>query len=274
MSTEAYEQRTGAETFDHGSDPNFVAYYAAESQTPATHERFARVRDRALELLAETGRPGPHDVIDIGCGAGTQAMLWAGQRHRVRAIDVNQQLIAIGRDRARRAGLSIAFDVGSATALPYESGSADVVLMPELLEHVVEWERCLDEAVRVLRPGGLMYLSTTNWLCPVQQEFELPAYAWYPGFVKRWCERRAVTSHPHWVHHARYPAVNWFSYYSLARWFRARGFRTLDRFDLIARRSLAAPQRMAIGALRALPPLRVLAHVASSGTTIWALRGT
>lgn len=272
MTTEAYEEGVRAEAFDHSSDPNFIAYYAAYSQLPEAQERFLRVRDRALELLAANGREGPHDVVDIGCGAGTQAMLWAGPGHRVRALDVNQHLISIARERAARANLTVQFDVGTATALPYADASADVVVMPELLEHVVEWERCLLEAVRVLRVGGLLYLSTTNWLCPVQREFQLPAYAWYPGFVKRWCERKAVTTHPHWVEHARYPAVNWFSYFGLSRWLRARGFRTLDRFDLIARRPLAAPVRLAIAALRAAPPLRVLAHVVSSGTTVWAFR--
>ncbi|MGZ8272779.1 MAG: class I SAM-dependent methyltransferase [Burkholderiaceae bacterium] len=260
------------EAYDHSSDPNFVAYYAAESQTAETRGRFERVRNRALELLAENGRRGTQDVIDIGCGAGTQAMLWAALGHRVRALDVNQQLVSIGRERAEKSRLAIQFDVGTATALPYPDASADVVLMPELLEHVPEWERCLDEAVRVVRPGGLVYLQTSNWLCPVQHEFKLPAYSWYPRALKRWCERKAVTTHPHWVEHARYPAVNWFSFYGLSRWFQARGFRTLDRFDLLSKRTLPTPARVAVGAVRALPPLRVLAHMATDGTTVWALR--
>jgi 2-polyprenyl-3-methyl-5-hydroxy-6-metoxy-1,4-benzoquinol methylase len=53
----------------------------------------------------------------------------------------------------------------------------DVCLLPELLEHVADWQSCLNEAARVLRPGGLLYLSTTNVLCPRQQEFNLPLYS-------------------------------------------------------------------------------------------------
>jgi 2-polyprenyl-6-hydroxyphenyl methylase/3-demethylubiquinone-9 3-methyltransferase len=258
--------------FDHSSDPNFLDYYARESLSPETVGRFTRVRDRAIALLAENGRDGAFDVLDIGCGAGTQAILWAELGHRVSAIDINEPLVGLGRQRAQERGMPIRFDVGSATALPHAAGSVDVALLPELLEHVAQWETCLAEAVRVLRPGGLLYLSTTNWLCPRQQEFALPAYSWYPGPVKRWCEQRAVTSHPQWANHARYPAVNWFSYFELARWLRARGFRTFDRFDVLARQPLGRTQAIVVGAIRSMRLARLLAHMVTEGTTVWAVR--
>ncbi|MCC7488471.1 MAG: methyltransferase domain-containing protein [Gammaproteobacteria bacterium] len=258
--------------FDHSSDPSFFDYYARESLSAGTVQRFERVRDRALALLARRGRHGPFSVLDIGCGAGTQAMLWAGLGHQVAAIDVNEPLVVLGRRRAAERSLPIRFDVGSATALPYDSASIDVALLPELLEHVAEWEACLGEAVRTLRPGGLLYLSTTSWLCPRQEEFTLPGYSWYPGPVKRWCVRRSLTTHPQWANHARYPAVNWFSYYGLSRWLRARGFQTLDRFDVLAQQPLGGLQATVVGAIRALPPARLLAHMATAGTTVWALR--
>ena len=59
MTTEAHDEAVRTVAYDESSDPKFVEYYAAESQTPATHSRFSRVRDRALELLADNGRSGP-----------------------------------------------------------------------------------------------------------------------------------------------------------------------------------------------------------------------
>jgi 2-polyprenyl-6-hydroxyphenyl methylase/3-demethylubiquinone-9 3-methyltransferase len=55
--------------------------------------------------------------------------------------------------------------------------SMDVCLVPELLEHVREWRECLADFARVLRPGGVLVLTTNNKLCPVQQEFNLPLYS-------------------------------------------------------------------------------------------------
>jgi len=262
-----------SEEFDHSSDPQFLSYYARASQSEETAARFSRILSRAQGLLAERGRPSEAlDVVDIGCGAGTQALLWAERGHRVTALDVNEPLIALARQRAQERGLSVRFDVGTATQLPYADKSADVVLLPELLEHVAEWEACLSEAVRILRPGGLLYLSTSNWLCPRQQEFTLPLYSWYPGPVKRWCERKAVTTRPEWANHARYPAVNWFSYFQLSRWLRTRGFRTLDRFDMLATQPVGGVARAVVTSIQMLPPLRVLGHIATEGTTVWALR--
>jgi len=259
--------------WDHSTNPDFLEYYARQSLSPETIGRFTRVRDKALALLAESGdRTGPLEVVDIGCGAGTQCRLWAQLRHHVHGLDVNAPLIEVARQRAREEQLEIQFDVGSATALPYADASMDVSLLPELLEHVAEWEACLNEAVRVLKPGGLLYLSTTNWLCPMQDEFNLPMYSWYPPFLKRRYERLAVTTRPDIANHAKYPAVHWFSFYSLAAYLGRRGFRCLDRFDLIDTEGRGTLQRGAVGLIRAIPLLRLAGHLLTPNTILFALK--
>lgn len=261
------------DTFDHSSDPNFLAYYAKESLSPETVTRFRTIRDKSLALLRARGRRHEHlNVIDVGCGAGTQARLWAELGHSVRALDVNEPLIQLARQRAAEQKLSIQFDVGTATALPYEDASCDVCLLPELLEHVQDWQSCLREAARVLAPGGLLYLSTTSSLCPKQQEFNLPAYSWYPGFVKRRYEKLAVTTRPEIANYAKYPAVHWFTFYELRAFLRPFGLESLNRFDMIDLDKLGAAPRAAVKLVRALPPLQLLGLMLTEGTTIFALK--
>lgn len=259
--------------WDHSTNPDFLEYYARQSLSPKTIGRFTRVRDKALALLAESdGRTGLLEVVDIGCGAGTQCRLWAQLGHHVHGLDVNAPLVEVARQRAREEQLEIQFDVGSATALPYADASMDVSLLPELLEHVADWEACINEAVRVLKPGGLLYLSTTNWLCPMQDEFNLPMYSWYPPFLKRRYERLAVTTRPEIANHAKYPAIHWFSFYSLAAFLGKRGFRCLDRFDLIDTDSRGILQRGAVRLIRAIPPLRLAGHLLTPNTILFALK--
>ncbi len=265
---------SSSDHWDHSTSESFLEYYTRESLSPQTLERFSCVRDKALALLAEAnGQTRTLEVVDIGCGAGTQCRLWAQAGHQVHGIDVNQALIEVARQRAKEEQLAITFDVGSATELPYDDRSMDVCLLPELLEHVADWQGCLDEAVRVLKPSGLLYLSTTNWLCPLQEEFTLPLYSWYPGFLKRHYERLAVSTRPEIANHATYPAVNWFSFYSLAAYLEERGLRSLDRFDMIDREEdLGGLKKMLIGLARAIAPLRFAGHILTPGTVIFALK--
>ena len=261
-----------ASTWDHTTHKDFYDYYASESQSEATARRFAEIQAVVLQVAAQTGLGPQLDVADIGCGAGTQSRLWVERGHRVFGVDVNEPLIRLAEKRAAEQGLSIKFEVGSATALPWGDRTMDVCLLPELLEHVADWQSCVNEAVRVLRPRGLLYLSTTNVLCPKQQEFNLPLYSWYPGALKRYFERLAVTTRPAIANHAKYPAVNWFSFYRLRDFLEPLGFHCLDRFDLINTAGKAALTRAVIRLVRHVSVLRFLGHMGTPSTYLVAVK--
>jgi 2-polyprenyl-6-hydroxyphenyl methylase/3-demethylubiquinone-9 3-methyltransferase len=265
------DQGSAESQWDTGTHPDFYNHYEQHSVSPASLARFCGIRDALLRALAQGGHAAkPLDVLDIGCNAGAQACFWLEKEHRYCGIDINAPLIELARQRATEAGLPAKFEVGSATHLPFPDGGFDVCIMPELLEHVVEWQACLDEAVRVLRPGGVLYLSTSNWLCPVQQEFNLPCYSWYPPFLKRYYERRAVTDRPDLANYAKYPAVNWFSVYGLRAYLEPRGFACLDRFDLVDVSDKGKAAQLVLMMLRNLPPLRLLGHVMTPYTVLVA----
>lgn len=256
--------------FDTSSHESFYEYYKAQSLSPATVQRFQGIADVVLRTWGPTSEPLA--VLDIGCGAGTQSRFWSDHGHRYVGVDINEPLIRLARERAVAERRAARFEVSSATRLPFDDASFDVCLLPELLEHIADWQTCLDEALRVLRPGGLMYISTSSWLCPKQQEFNLPAYSWYPGFVKRYIEKRVLTDWPAIVNYVKYPAVNWFSFYQLRRYLGARGFSASDRFDVMRLDDKPAAARMLVGLMRKLPPLRFLGHVMTPATIVVARR--
>lgn len=264
-------QKPGNAEWDTGTHQDFYRHYEQYSISPASLSRFEAIRDVILRAHASSGNEVPTlDVLDIGCNAGAQARFWVEKGHRYTGIDINAPLVELARRRAAESGLVAKFGVGSATELPYPAGSFDVCIMPELLEHVAAWRDCLNEAVRVLRPGGALYLSTSNWLCPSQQEFNLPLYSWYPPFLKRYYERRAVTDRPDLANHAKYPAVNWFSVYGLRAYLEPQGFVCLDRFDLVDMGNKGKLSKLVLALLRGLPPLRLLGHVMTPYTVLVA----
>ncbi|MCI0421788.1 MAG: class I SAM-dependent methyltransferase [Acidobacteria bacterium] len=212
------------------------------------------------------------DVVDVGCGAGTQSAIWAKLGHRVHGIDINQPLVELASERAKQSGLNIDFRVGSAVSLPWPDGSMDVCLLPELLEHVGDWKGVLHECARLLRPDGVLFLSTTNKLCPLQQEFNLPLYSWYPAKLKRYFENLAQSSRPDLANFAKYPAVNWLSFYSLRRELDALGFLSLDRFDVMDLSKKGATVRICVTCLREVPLLRWLGHVITPFTVVFSVK--
>lgn len=65
-------------------------------------------------------------------------------------------------DQARARGVPVARASAEEGGLPLASSSVDVVIMSELIEHLVDPDNALDEALRVLVAGGTLLLSTPN----------------------------------------------------------------------------------------------------------------
>src|SRR5262245_38794882 len=155
------EQSVELSTWDHSSNDQFYDYYKEASLGPSAVGRFRAIRDAIIRLHPRL-LDGPCAVADIGCGAGTQSLLWAELGCEVHGLDVNERLLDLGRRRTAEAGHKIDLRLGSATDLPWPNDSMQVCLAAELLEHVANWQECLSEFSRVVAPGGLLYVSTTN----------------------------------------------------------------------------------------------------------------
>jgi SAM-dependent methyltransferase/uncharacterized protein YbaR (Trm112 family) len=98
-------------------------------------------------------------ILDIGCGDGAATALLAHQAagHTVIGTDWSQMALA----RARSRGLTL-LRASIDGALPFMDGVFDVIVLSEIIEHLVDPDDALDEAIRVLRPGGSLFLSTPN----------------------------------------------------------------------------------------------------------------
>lgn len=103
---------------------------------------------------------GPAVIIDLGCGDGS-ALAIAAERnpaHRFAGIDWSGDALR----QAQAAGLTVVRASVSGGSLPVADGAADVVIMSELIEHLVDPDGAVAEARRILRPGGSLLLSTPN----------------------------------------------------------------------------------------------------------------
>ena len=140
-------------------------------------------------------------VLDVGCGPGsiTVGLAEAVAPGRVVGLDVQPSVLGEARAHAAaRRTANVAFQAGSATALPFPDGAFDAVFAHTLLEHVREPLAVLREVRRVLRPGGVLGVRDVDWgsgvLWPpdplVALAAELYARAWersggHPAYGRR-----------------------------------------------------------------------------------------
>ncbi|MEU6244397.1 class I SAM-dependent methyltransferase [Streptomyces sp. NPDC047024] len=103
----------------------------------------------------------PADVLDLGCGTGSLALLAAEQGHRVTAVDSSPAMVELA--RAKLAGWDAAVVRGDAAEPPVGEGSADVVLVRHVLWALPEPGKVLRRWRELLRPGGRFVLVEGVW---------------------------------------------------------------------------------------------------------------
>ncbi|WP_076998624.1 class I SAM-dependent methyltransferase [Variovorax sp. KK3] len=101
------------------------------------------------------------DVLDIACGEGYGSALLAQVARSVVGVDISQEAVDHAARNYERL-THLRFAQGSATAIPVEDSSIDVVVSFETLEHLDEQEEMLAEIRRVLKPDGLLVISSPN----------------------------------------------------------------------------------------------------------------
>ncbi len=97
----------------------------------------------------------PMVIADLGAGEGAFALLLARRAKKIIAVDTSAKMIEVGRDQAVRNGVkNIEFRLGDIEDLPIADLEVDLVFFSQSLHHALHPERALEEAHRVLAPGG------------------------------------------------------------------------------------------------------------------------
>ena len=151
-------------------------------------------------------------------------------------------------------------------------GAFDVAYANSVMEHVKGWREAIREAHRVLRPGGLLFVGTTNRLYPISTEIDFPLYQWLPLALQTKIAIRkkgadVLENGLAWNH---------FTPPGLRRALHRAGFRRVfDVFDLVRTGDLRGSKRLArpiVPLLRAVPALRLPLFCLISTTNLWAVK--
>ncbi len=128
--------------------------------------RIGYVRDR---VAAHWGRDALNgeplqglSLLDIGCGGGLLSEPMSRLGATVTGVDASDRNIATASVHAARQDLDIDYRQGTAEALAESGAQFDIVLALEIVEHVADVDLFLRSCGRMVKPGGLLFLSTLN----------------------------------------------------------------------------------------------------------------
>ena len=158
--------------------------------------------DKVRRALITQAELGPHDqVLDIGCGTGTMAILMKQLYPGVNVIglDPDPRALARAERKAFRAATSVRFDQGFADSLMYRDGSFDRVFSSLMFHHLDADTKvaALREVRRVLKPSGRLEFADFDGSHPRLQdnaEFKIVELIRRAGFtdVRKTGQRRLL----------------------------------------------------------------------------------
>lgn len=142
----------------------FLVYYKHLNilRNPARIEHVIQKGREMYEYLEAEGK----DVLDLGAGFGIEALLVAIHGAKsVLATEIDRDMVAVGEYLARRIDPPVTnfqSRYGDGIAMELTSASFDGVMANCVISHVRDLEGFLSEAHRLLRPGGVFFLSDEN----------------------------------------------------------------------------------------------------------------
>lgn len=115
------------------------------------------MRQRQIEKYRRELIPAARGrVLEVGIGSGLNLPLYAKGVNTIVGIDPSERLLAMARRRAAKAAVPVDLMEGSATAIPLDDDSVDMVVMTWTLCSIPDPLAALREMRRVLKPGGAL----------------------------------------------------------------------------------------------------------------------
>lgn len=198
----------------------FVATQSAKPDDTPRVEWLLRLLGRLITL------DGQQTICVIGCGPVPQPIrILRGKGYTVTGVEPVPLFVQAAGEYL---GDPEAVVQGAAESIPLPSGSQDLVIFDNVLEHVESPLTSLAEIFRVLKPGGITYLTTTNRhrLSLVGENFEYNVrfFNWFPRLLKESYVFRHLHYEPGIANYTERPAVHWFSFADLCAVGRLAGF--------------------------------------------------
>lgn len=140
------------------------AYHWAQIDKRWLNRHYNPPLEARYEALVSQIPPHAKTVLEVGCGDACLLLVASRTKPEclLYGVDSDSTGIALGQQHLNEAGVNATIKQGTAYGLPFDSNYFDVVLFADVVEHLDDPNRALTEIHRVLKPNGVLLLSTPH----------------------------------------------------------------------------------------------------------------
>lgn len=146
--------------------PDYLVCDKHADREKLAHDWLDEKRDRdrldLMQRLIPENLSGTH-VLEVGSGVGTFVLAASRIGIRMDGIEPVQELVNLSKERIASEGFQSSIVCGEGERLPYSDNMFDSVVSFNVLEHVTDPGKVLDESLRVVKPGGYIFFSIPNY---------------------------------------------------------------------------------------------------------------
>jgi SAM-dependent methyltransferase len=154
------QPRLGPEDFATYYPDSYSAYEPNTGARRSLGERLGGLQRQAVVRFGtyrRTWQLPPGRILDVGCGVGDLAAVFAHQGWKASGIEPSAQAA----EHARAAGVDAV--TGTLADAPWADGEFDAIVFNHSLEHIDDPAQAVADAARLLRPGGLLTIAVPNF---------------------------------------------------------------------------------------------------------------
>lgn len=161
MTPTAREQAVRLWTTTPCGSGDFLAQFPPESREyfDAVRRYRFEVSDRWMREAVDFGSGNGRELLEIGVGMGSDLLTWAENGARVHGVDITDEHIRLTRRNFSLHRMPVDLRHCDAAALEFSDATFDIVYSNGVFHHIPDIGRCIDEARRVLRPGGRLIFT-------------------------------------------------------------------------------------------------------------------
>lgn len=144
---------------------------------------------RTLNILKKY-KNMPSKLLDCGCGIGFQLFYLSNYYKHSIGVDVDPYAVKTAKKQLEKLNKKVLIKQYHGKRLPFPDRTFDLVTSLEVWEHAVNPQLMLKEIARVLKPDGIIFITTANRLWPIEPHYKLPFLSYLPSPISDWYVQR------------------------------------------------------------------------------------